>query len=132
MLVYLLVDADSEDIAVPQRLPTEDQAVIEFLYRLIPLSGSVGVRQTDQFSAARMQLSRHLRTGGAVHDTKRRFATVERRLWAARARLWVYFGISVAVVLQCFTHRTRFLDGATKLIFFILECRKRVNADKNG
>jgi len=99
MLVYLLVDADSEDIAVPQRLPTEDQAVIEFLYRLISLSGSVGVRQTDQFSAARMQLSRHLRTGGAVHDNQRRFATVQCRLWAVRAWLVGYgyiFGISVA------------------------------------
>lgn len=90
MLVYLLVDADSEDIAVPQRLPTKDQAVVEFLYRLIPLSGSVGVRQTDQFSAARMQLSRHLRTGGAVHDTESCFATVESRLWATRHWLWVY------------------------------------------
>lgn len=69
MLVYLLIDADGEDIAVPQRFQTEDQAMIKFLYRLISLSGSIGVRQTDQFSAARMQLSRHLCTGGAVHDS---------------------------------------------------------------
>lgn len=82
MLVYLLVDADGEDIAVPQRFPTEDQAVIEFLYRLISLSGSVGVRQTDQFSAARMQLSRHLCTGGAVYDSGSCFATVESGLRA--------------------------------------------------
>lgn len=116
MLVYLLVDADSEDIAVPQRLPTEDQAVIEFLYRLISLSGSVGVRQTDQFSAARMQLSRHLRTGGAVHDNQRRFATVECRLWAVRAfAIGVFFGISVELILHCFKHTTRFLDRPAKM-----------------
>lgn len=126
MLVYLLVDADSEDIAVPQRLPTEDQAVIKFLYRLIPLSGSVGVRQTDQFSAARMQLSRHLRTGGAVHDTKRRFATVECRLWAVRPRLWVYFGVSVAVVTSVFyTQNIIFRWGnKNKYLFFYIRMQK--------
>lgn len=59
-LVYLLVDADGEDIPVPQRLLAEHQAVVELLDGLVSPSSSVRVGQADQLSAARMQLRRHL------------------------------------------------------------------------
>lgn len=68
--VYLLVDADSEDIPVPQRLLAEHQAVVELLHWLVAPGGSVGVGQADQLSAPRMQLRRHLQGAASFHDSR--------------------------------------------------------------
>lgn len=66
--VYLLINADGEDIPVPQRLLTEHQAVVELLDRLVAPGGSIRVGQADQLSAARMQLRRHLQWAASFYD----------------------------------------------------------------
>lgn len=67
--VYLLVDADGEDIPVSKRLLAEDKPVVELLDWLVTPGGSVRVRQADQLSAPRMQLRRHLQWAASIHDT---------------------------------------------------------------
>lgn len=68
--VYLLVNADGEDIPVPQRLLAKHQAVIELLDWLVATGGSVRVGQADQLSAPRMQLRRHLQWAASIHDSE--------------------------------------------------------------
>ena len=68
-VVYLLVNADGEDIPVPQRLLAQHQAVVELLDRLVALGGSVRVGQADKLSAPRMQLRRHLQRAASVFAT---------------------------------------------------------------
>lgn len=67
---YLLVDTDSEDVPVLQRLLAEHQAVVELLDRLVAPGGAVGVGQAHQLSAAGMQLRRHLQRGASLRDTQ--------------------------------------------------------------
>lgn len=67
--VYLLVDADGEDIPVSKRLLAEDKPVVELLDWLVAPGGSVRVRQADQLSAPRMQLRRHLQWAASIRDT---------------------------------------------------------------
>lgn len=66
MLVYLLVNADSEDVPVPERLLTEHKPMVELLDWLVTPGGSVRVGQADQLSAPRMQLRRHLQWAASV------------------------------------------------------------------
>lgn len=70
MVVYLLVNADGEDIPVPQRLFTEHQPMVELLDWLVAPGGSVRVGQADKLSAPRMQLRRHLQWAASIHDTR--------------------------------------------------------------
>ncbi|TNN67930.1 hypothetical protein EYF80_021899 [Liparis tanakae] len=70
VVVYLFVDADGEDIPVPQRLLAQHQPVVELLDWLVAPGGSVRVGQADQLSAPRMQLRRHLQWAANIHDSR--------------------------------------------------------------
>lgn len=70
VVVYLLVNANGEDISVPQRLLAEHQPMVELLDWLVAPGSPVRVGQADQLSAPRMQLRRHLQWAASIYDTR--------------------------------------------------------------